>query len=638
MLKFFTFTLVLIISSTSLTEQSNENRNDSKPVYGFEVDNEHNQFLLDGKSFRYVSGSFHYFRTPSVYWRDRLRKMRAAGLNAVSTYVEWSLHQPTPNTWRWTDEADIVGFLKIAQEEGLLVLLRPGPYICAERDLGGLPTWLMTLEPEIKMRTNDLRYMRYVEIYLNELLTRIKPLLRGNGGPIIMVQVENEYGSFHACDLAYKQKLRDIMTRHIESKALLYTTDGNTDGALRCGVISGVYATIDFGVSTNVQNNFNLMRRYQPTGPYVNSEYYSGWLTHWGEHFQTVQTQNFTKTLATMLSMNASVNIYMFYGGTNFGFSAGANGGDKYWPQITSYDYDAPLTEAGDPTEKYFAIRDTIGQFLPLPNLPLPTVAPKGDYGSILLKPVARFFDNETRSLFTTTMGVYNTPPTFEKLAIARGFVLYETNLPENMKDPAILRANIGDRGLVYVDDYLAGTLSRTLKINALVLQNPYAKRLSILVENQGHLNFGNIIEDWKGIFNVKIDDKPTVNTWKVTGFSMDDITPLNTSTSVISMKGNLINGPIFLRATFTIANEPLDTYLNTAGWGKGVAYVNGHNLGRYWPVIGPQVTLYIPAIFLKKGENEVIILELEYIATNLKMKFQTFADFGKSEIKQFPN
>ncbi|XP_057327942.1 beta-galactosidase [Microplitis mediator] len=604
-----------------------------KSNYSFDVDYENNQFVLDGKPFRYVSGSFHYFRTPRAYWRDRLRKIRAAGLNAISTYVEWSLHQPKPNTWQWTGEADIVAFLTMAQEEDLFVLLRPGPYICAERDLGGLPSWLMTLVPDIKMRTNDQRYMRYVEIYFNQLFKKIKHLLRGNGGPIIMVQIENEYGSFHACDLSYRENLRDIILRNIGSNALLYTTDGISEKFLRCGVVSGAYATIDFGTSTNVTSNFELMRKYQPSGPLVNSEFYSGWLTHWEESFQTVQTEIFIKTLKQMLFLNASINIYMFYGGTNFGFTAGANGGDKYWPQITSYDYNAPLTEAGDPTDKYFAIRDTLAQFFLMPNLTLPTVSPKGNYGSIFLEPILRLFDNKARNLFASTTIINSISPlTFEKLQLSHGFIIYETEYNTENKDPSTLKADVADRGLVYVNNYLSGCLSRTLKINNVVLQNPYGKYLKILVENQGHLNYGDIIQDWKGIFNVTINNNQVIN-WNITGFSMDTMPSFKNLTNIKVDTGNLVNGPIFLRSIFTIKNNPpLDTYLNTAGWGKGIIFINGHNLGRYWPKTGPQITLYVPGVFLNTGENELIVLELEYLADNMKMKFQTTPDFGLTQ------
>ncbi|XP_063984048.1 beta-galactosidase [Diachasmimorpha longicaudata] len=626
--------LVVVTLTSALELVSNVPLNSTTPgVYGFEVDYENNQFLLDGKPFRYVSGSFHYFRTPKVYWRDRLRKMRAAGLNAVSTYVEWSLHQPRPNVWRWSGEADIVEFLTIAQQEDLLVLLRPGPYICAERDLGGLPPWLMTLVPDIKMRTNDARYMEYVEAYFQQLLSRVQPLLRGNGGPIIMVQIENEYGSFPACDVKYREGLRDIIARYVENKALLYTTDGSGTNYLRCGVVAEAYATVDFGAAANITRSFGAMRKYQPSGPLVNSEYYTGWLTHWDEAFQRVSTAAFIRTLKAMLNLNASVNLYMMYGGTNFGFTAGANGGeDQYMPQITSYDYDAPLTEAGDPTDKYFALRDALEQYLPMPNLSLPTVAPKGNYGVVSLQPITRLFDSQARRL-AAKVGVFKIPPTFEQLDLPTGIVLYETELPVGVKDPAVLTAAVADRALVYLDDYLVGTLSRTLKLKTLSLQNPYAKRIQILVESQGHLNFGNVVQDWKGLLSAKVDDKPLKN-WNVSSFPLDNLQPVANFSITSFASGNQVNGPFILRGSFKVEGQPLDTYLNAVGWGKGVAYVNGHNIGRYWPKTGPQITLYVPGAWLKTGVNELIVIEYEYVPAGLKMIFQEVPNLGRSHMR----
>ncbi|XP_031837922.1 beta-galactosidase [Nomia melanderi] len=596
--------------------------NSNGQTFGFEVDYQNNQFLLDGKPFRYVSGSFHYFRAPKRYWRDHLRKMRAAGLNAVSTYVEWSLHEPEENEWNWSGDADLVEFLNIAQEEDLLVLLRPGPYICAERDFGGLPYWLLTRVPDIRLRTNDPRYMNYVQIYLNEVFKRVEPLLRGNGGPIIMVQVENEYGSY-GCDYEYLNHLRDIMKEKIGTKALLYTTDGNNANMVSCGSILDVYATVDFGTGVNVTRSFEVMRRYQPRGPLVNSEFYPGWLTHWGETFQRVKNTAITKTLDEMLALGASVNMYMFYGGTNFGYTAGANGGeDSYNPQITSYDYDAPLTEAGDPTSKYFEIRNVISKYLPLPNMSLPSASPKGDYGSVRLFPVVNLFEPLGRHLLASIVAEKSEPLTFESLGLSNWLMLYEADLIGNFADPANLHANVRDRGMVYVDDYLVGTLSRTENIYNIAMEIPYARKLKILVENQGRLNFGKGLHDYKGVSNVTLNKVP-LGPWKMTGYRLDDIGAVQTVNTITVESGILRRGPVIFRGKFTVNGAPMDTYLNTDGWGKGVAFVNGRNLGRYWPLIGPQVTLYVPAPFLRTGDNEIFLVELEYVPSNRTMKLQ---------------
>ncbi|XP_070158102.1 beta-galactosidase isoform X1 [Polyergus mexicanus] len=619
----FVSTLAL---SSAVSETINLPSNDTWQ-YSFGVDYENNQFLLDGKPFRYVAGSFHYFRAPRQYWRDRLRKMRAAGLNAISTYVEWNLHEPEPGQFNWAGDADLVEFLNIAQEEDLLVLLRPGPYICAERDLGGLPYWLLREVPDIKLRTKDTAFMKYATTYLNQVLEKVQSLLRGNGGPIIMIQIENEYGSYNACDTEYTDMLKEVVVEKIGSKALLYTTDGASASLLRCGFVPGAYATVDFGTSVNVTNSFQSMRLYQPRGPLVNSEFYPGWLTHWGEAFQRVKTAAVTKTLNEMLALGASVNIYMFYGGTNFALTSGANGGaGVYSPQITSYDYDAPLTEAGDPTDKYFAIRDVIGQYLPLPNMSLPTVSPKGNYGPILLEPIQKLFDS--RSSFVVNVATGNRPKTFEHLSVNQGFVLYETDLPSPVFDPVILRAITKDRALVYVDGRLSGILSRIDKIYTIPLENPYGRRLSLLVENQGRLNFGNEIHDFKGISNVTISGTPLTN-WAMTGYAISDVSSLRDVVTIDIDSGSLNNGPVFLRGRFTIIGQPLDTFLDTTGWGKGMAFVNGHNLGRYWPLVGPQITLYVPAPYLRTGENELILLELEYVSQARKMKFQSVPNLG---------
>ncbi|XP_003707178.2 beta-galactosidase [Megachile rotundata] len=595
--------------------------NNTDVKFGFEVDYTNNQFLLDGKPFRYVSGSFHYFRTPRQYWRDRLRKMRAAGLNAVSTYVEWSLHQPEEDQWEWTGDADLKKFIEIAHEEDLLVLLRPGPYICAERDFGGLPYWLLPRVPVDGLRTNNEQYMQYVEVYLNEVLERVKPYLRGNGGPIIMVQVENEYGSY-GCSMEYKTHLRDIISAKVGTKALLYTTDGTEDTMLRCGSIPNVYTTIDFGANSNVRKNFETLRTHQPRGPLVNSEFYPGWLSHWQEPFQRVKTGVVTKSLDEILSMGASVNIYMFYGGTNFAYTSGANGDrNMYNPQLTSYDYDAPLTEAGDPTTKYFEIRNVISKYLPLPNTSIPSVSPKGDYGSVLLSPVVKLLEPLGEGLFSTVAVEAPEPLTFETVGLSHYLMIYETTLPSTISDPAILSAIVRDRALVYVDNYLFGILSRTSEIHSLNI-NPYGRKLKLLVENQGRLNFGHGLYDYKGISNVTFGDA-TLGPWRMVGYQLDDMSGVSDLETITIENGFLRNGPVVLRGNFSVSGEPMDTYLNTFGWGKGVAFVNGHNLGRYWPVSGPQVTLYVPAPFLKTGENELIVLELEYVPNTRKMKLQ---------------
>nr|CAD7444512.1 unnamed protein product [Timema bartmani] len=601
----------------------------------FRIDYENDQFLLDGESFRYVSGSLHYFRVPRVYWRDRLRKLRAAGLNAVCTYVEWSQHEPSPGVYNFTGELDIIHFFQLAQEEGLHVILRPGPYICAEREMGGFPPWLLTLHPEMKLRSSDSNYQAHVQSWLNSLMTLVQPQLYGNGGPIILVQVENEYGSYFACDYDHTSWLRDQFSSYVGMDAVLFTTDGAGDGYLQCGKIDGVFATVDFGSGTNVSAAFHAMRNHQAHGPLVNNEFYPGWLSHWDEAYQTVGTNQVTKTLDEILATNASVNLYMFFGGTNFGFMSGANYGSKYEPQLTSYDYDAPLTEAGDPTDKYFAIREVVGRYLPLPDLALPEITAKGEYGVVHMFPVVSLLDDEVKSGLGTPTVIETYPLTFEALGQSYGFVLYETMVPSDTGDPSLLDVNtIGDRALVFLDKVHKGVLSRSRNITTLSLITKVNQTLQILVENQGRINYGSRINDTKGLLsNVTLDDSKLTQ-WTMTGFPLSSISWLQEQNTKNLSETLLL--PAFYRGEFQLPennNLTLDTYLDPTGWDKGVAFINGYNLGRYWPRAGPQVTLYVPGSFLHPypETNTIVLLELEGTPNNLQVKFVSKPNLGST-------
>nr|XP_053646960.1 beta-galactosidase-like [Cherax quadricarinatus] len=292
----------------------------------FVIDYENDQFLKDGEPFQYISGSIHYFRVIPSNWRDRLKKMRMAGFNALQTYVEWSSHEPEPGVYDFTGMLDLESFLKMAQEEDLVVILRLGPFIDAERDMGGLPYWLLNKNPDMRLRSSDSSYLTYVDDwYGNVLLPKIKPLLYENGGPVIMLQVENEYGSYPDCDFAYTSHLRDLVRQGVGDNVVLFTTDGDGASYLKCGKIPGVYSTVDFGSGGDAKKSFAAMRLFEPHGPLVNSEYYPGWLDHWGEPHSTLDSEVIAKTLDDMLALNASVNMYVFHGGTSFGLTAAAN-------------------------------------------------------------------------------------------------------------------------------------------------------------------------------------------------------------------------------------------------------------------------------------------------------------------------
>ena len=469
----------------------------------FLIDYERDTFLKDGEPFKYVAGSFHYFRAVPGSWRRKLQTLRAGGLNAVDIYVQWSLHNPKDGLYNWDGIANVEEFVKIAQEEGLYIILRPGPYICAELDNGGLPYWLATKYPGIKVRTSNSDYFREVTKWYSVLMPKFEKYLYGNGGNIIMVQVENEYGSFESCNTEYKNFLRDETLKHTEDKALLFTTDMPYEKDLTCGSIEGVYHTTDFGIADldRIEHNFNLLRKYQPHGPLVNSEFYTGWLTFWQDQNSRRSAKEIADTLRNMLLMKANVNFYMFFGGTNFGFWSGANIGGiaGYVTDITSYDYDAPMDEAGNPTEKYMMLRDQIKDFMEVPDeSTIPPKAPTMVLTAVDLKPVNSILSQQGRSILGTRPLTSNRLWTFEELDQFSGFVLYETELPKLTRDPSnLIVTSLRDRALVYVDDEFVGVLSRENYISKLPISAGYGSKLSILVENQGRINFA-ITDDYK--------------------------------------------------------------------------------------------------------------------------------------------
>nr|XP_028605955.1 beta-galactosidase isoform X2 [Podarcis muralis] len=595
----------------------------------FGIDYAHNCFLKDGKPFRYISGSFHYSRVPRYYWKDRLLKMKMAGLDAIQTYVPWNFHEVEPGVYNFAGDRDLESFLRLADEIGLLVILRAGPYICAEWDMGGLPAWLLEKET-IALRSSDADYLAAVERWMGVLLPKMKVHLYQNGGPIIMVQVENEYGSYFACDFDYLRYLQSLFHQHLGDEVVLFTTDGASKFLLRCGTLQGLYSTVDFGPGANVTASFLNQRHAEPNGPLVNSEFYTGWLDHWGHRHSVISSSLVAKTLSEILAHGGNVNMYMFIGGTNFGYWNGAN--MPYAAQPTSYDYDAPLSEAGDLTKKYFAIREVIAMYKTIPQGPIPPSTPKFAYGEVPLKKVGTVRD--LLNDLSPSGPIKSTYPlTFVQVKQYVGYVLYRTKLPRNCtEEPLYSTLNgIHDRAYVVVDGIPQGVLERS-RIVALNITGSAGAHLDLLVENMGRVNFGRYNNDFKGLVSNLTLGNETLADWEIYPLDIDTAVSQGLKNKRSGGNGSSNEEPSFYTGSFSIPSGipdlPQDTYIAFPGWTKGQIWINGFNLGRYWPTRGPQLTLFVPSnILVSSFLNNVTVLELEKSPCGAQKCFVEFVD-----------
>ncbi|NXA07294.1 BGAL galactosidase, partial [Sapayoa aenigma] len=582
----------------------------SPSARSFQLDYEHNCFLKDGVPFRYISGSIHYARVPRPAWRDRLLKMHMSGLSAVQVYVPWNYHETLPGVYDFAGNRDVEAFLDLTAELGLLVILRPGPYICAEWEMGGLPAWLLW-KPDIILRSSDPAYLAAVDSWLHVLLPKIKPRLYQHGGNIISVQVENEYGSYYACDYGYLQHLLGSFRALLGNEVLLFTTDSTRVEELRCGTLQGLYATVDFGPGSNVTEAFDAQRHVEPKGPLVNSEYYTGWLDYWGEAHASTSAAWVARGLEDMLQLGASVNMQVL---TLLSWP-GADYNNQYKPVTTSYDYDAPLSEAGDPTEKLFAIRTVISKFQPLPVGPMPPATPKYAYGWVALQKYADLLD--VLDVLCPSGPIQSQfPLTFEAIKQAHGFVVYHTQLPQDIPDPATLGVpphSIRDRSYVMLQKKYQGTLERDGQIT-LRVTGKAGDTLDMLLENMGRISFGANTSDFKGLLgNISLDYSPLSN-WLIYPLAIDTAVQQGWPHAAMpksSSRGRA--GPTFYTGIFETPGIAWDTFVKFPGWSKGQLWINGFNLGRYWTQRGPQQTLFVPGSVLHVGRpNNITVLELE--------------------------
>lgn len=594
MKKFF---LLLVVSCMALGLQAQQK-------HRFEIKD--GNFLYDGKPIQIHSGEMHFARVPRPYWKQRLQMMKAMGLNTVATYVFWNYHETAPGVWDFkTESRDIAAFIKTAAEVGLMVILRPGPYACAEWEFGGYPWWLQK-EKSLVIRSNNQPFLDSCRVYINQLAAQVKDLQITHGGPVIMVQAENEFGSYvaqrkdipleehKAYSAAIKQQLTDA-----GFDVPLFTSDGSW--LFKGGTIEGALPTANG--EDNIDNLKKVVNEYHGgQGPYMVAEFYPGWLDHWAEPFQKVSAENVVTQTEKYLNAGVSFNYYMVHGGTNFGFTSGANYDKKHdiQPDITSYDYDAPISEAGWATPKYLALRELFRKHVSYAIPAVPSPLPVIEIPSARLTRTADLFALKEKM----TPVASDTPLTFEALNQGHGYVLYSRHFTQPVSGKLEING-LRDYAIVYVNGEKVAELNRYYKKYACDIEVPFNATLDILVENMGRINYGaEIIHNLKGIISpVVINGNEITGGWKMYQFPMDKAPDLS-SVPVSYTKDH----PVIYSGTFELAKTG-DTFLDMRKWGKGIVFVNGHNLGRYWNV-GPQQTLYLPGCWLHKGKNTITVFE----------------------------
>ena len=558
-------------------------------------------FLLDGKAFQIISGEMHPARIPKEYWRHRIQMAKAMGCNTIAVYIFWNYHEVKPSVFDFkTENRDIAAFVRICQEESMWVLFRPGPYVCAEWDFGGLPTYLLKI-PDIKIRCMDTRYMKAVEGYITRLSKEIGSLQCSNGGPILMLQIENEYGSF-GNDKQYLEELRKLWLKN-GINTPFFTADGPTAFMLEAGNIDGAAIGLDSGSS---EADFEQAKKRNPNVPSFSSETYPGWLTHWGEKMAKPDTNNLKKEVEFLLKNKKSFNLYVIHGGTNFGFTAGANAFSptQYQPDITSYDYDAPINEQGQPTAKYFMLRNLISKYVDHKAPGVPEPIPVIDVPAIKMI--------QTSSIWQNLPGSFHSPQPqpMEMFDQNQGLILYSTELVGH-KGGKLTIWEPHDYALIFLNHKFIDTVFRDggkwtidLPEPDVIINNPL---LEILVEGMGHINFAQYMIDRKGITDRVTLNGMTLMNWDICPLPLDYTFMQNGSQKTRGLSDD--KEGLFFVGEFNLSSTG-DTYFDMSNYSKGFVYVNGHHLGRYWN-IGPQQKLYCPASWLKKGKNEIIVLDL---------------------------
>ena len=563
-------------------------------------------FLLDGKPFVVKAAEMHYPRIPRPYWEHRIQMCKALGMNTICIYVFWNIHEQREGEFNFTDNNDVAAFCRLAQKNGMYVIVRPGPYVCAEWEMGGLPWWLLK-KKDIRLREQDPYFMERVKLFEQKVGEQLAPLTIQNDGPIIMIQVENEYGSYGE-DKPYISDIRDCLRSIYGSELTLFQCDWSSN--FEKNGLDDLVWTMNFGTGANIDQQFRRLGELRPNAPKMCSEFWSGWFDKWGAQHETRPAKDMVEGMDEMLSKGISFSLYMTHGGTSFGHWAGANS-PGFAPDVTSYDYDAPINEYGQVTSKFWELRTMMQKYSDqkLPAVPKP-VAPIITVPKFELTEFAPLLQADGKE-------VSGAIRTFEEMDMGWGTMIYTTKLPE-IKAKSILTADFHDFAQVFIDGKYIGKIDRVKNEKSLTLP-PVSKdaELTIIVEGMGRINFGRAIKDFKGIVSdltitSEYDNMETI--WKPLQWSNTAIADdYDTAVKTLALKhlpaGQDILKPGYHRGYFNLKKVG-DTFLNFETWGKGQVWVNGHAMGRIWS-IGPQQTLYIPGCWLKKGRNEIIILDV---------------------------
>lgn len=583
-------------------------------------------FLLDGEPFVVKAAELHYPRIPRPYWEHRIKMCKALGMNTICMYIFWNFHEQEEGVFDFSGQADIAEFCRIAQDNGMYVIVRPGPYVCAEWEMGGLPWWLLK-KKDISLRERDPYFMERVRIFEQEVGKQLAPLTISNGGPIIMVQVENEYGSY-GVDKEYVSGIRDILRESGFSDVTLFQCDWSSNFFLN-GLDDLVW-TMNFGTGADIDGQFRRLGEMRPEAPKMCSEFWSGWFDKWGARHETRPAEDMVAGIDEMLSKGISFSLYMTHGGTSFGHWAGANS-PGFAPDVTSYDYDAPINEYGAPTHKYDLLRDVLQKYsdTDLPEVPEP-VAQRIEIPEFTLE------ESVPIQASITKTETSETPITFEELDMGWGSAIYTTTLPEIPERSFLTINDAHDYAQIFIDGRYIGKIDRVRNEKSIAI--PACKagaKLEIFIEAMGRINFGRAIKDFKGITgNVTVTSDE--GTSELTGWTVSCIPDGYEDALAALEKGgdkSFDTGAGYYRGTFRLRKTG-DTFLNMEAFGKGQVYVNGHAIGRFWS-IGPQQTLYVPGCWLKKGKNEVIVLDVAGPAGNPAIFGQSIPELDKLNLEE---